>query len=465
MHVAHEEQRGAQRHGLQQVVHEHGVHHGRLVHHQQAAGEGVVLVAGETVLLGAVLQQTVDGLGFAPAGLGHALGGATRGRGQQYLGARFGKDLDDGVDDGGLAGAGAAGKHHDLGAGGGAHGLQLLRRKGDGQLGQHLGDDRLRVLEVHGFRRTQHPLQIVGDLGFVMMVAGKEHAEFAVHFLDDDALLDFEGAQGVFHEVGADVQLVRGVGDQRIVRHVDVAVVVQALQGVQGARLCPQFAVAREAQLFRDDVGGVKADAVDVHGQAVGILAHHRQGLLPVVAVDAHGIGGADPVRLQEHDQVADALMVGPARLDALQRLAAHAADPQQPVRLLVQHAKGVLAEGIHDACGHGFAHALDEAGTEIMADALHGCGQQVLVVFHGKLPPEARVVHPAAHQLQRCPRLRRNHVPHHADHVALGQRAQAQHGVAVFLVVEDDAVEHAGKLLRCVLRLLHGGQHGRGLA
>ncbi len=229
--------------------------------------------------------------------------------------------------------------------------------------------------------------------------------------------------------------------------HVDVAVVVQALQGVQGARLCPQFAVAREAQLFRHGVGGKKTDAVDVHGQAVGVLAHHRKRLLPVVTVDAHGVGGADPVRLQEHDQVADALVVGPARLDALQGLAAHAADPQQPFRLFVQHAEGVLAEGVHDARGHGFAHALDQAGPEIVADALHGCGQQVLVAFHGELPPEARVVHPAAHQLQRGSRLRRNHVPHHAEHVAL------------------DAVEHAGKLHRGVLRLLQGGQHGRCLA
>ena len=47
--VAHQHHGGAQRHGLEQVVEEQGVHHGGLVHHQQAAGQRVVLVAGKAV--------------------------------------------------------------------------------------------------------------------------------------------------------------------------------------------------------------------------------------------------------------------------------------------------------------------------------------------------------------------------------------------------------------------------------
>ena len=61
MHIAHQNKRCAQRHGLEQVVEEQGVHHGGFVHHKEAAGEGIVLIAGKTVFLGAVFQQAVDG--------------------------------------------------------------------------------------------------------------------------------------------------------------------------------------------------------------------------------------------------------------------------------------------------------------------------------------------------------------------------------------------------------------------
>ena len=162
VHVAHQHKRCAKRHGLEQVIEEQGVHHGGFVNHEEAAGEGIVLIAGKAVFLGAVFQQTVDGARFATRCFRHALGGAACGGGQQNAGAHLAKEFDDGIDDGGFARAGAAGEHHHLAAGGGAHGLKLLCREGYVQFAHNLVHQRIRLFKTHGFGRAQKALDVEG---------------------------------------------------------------------------------------------------------------------------------------------------------------------------------------------------------------------------------------------------------------------------------------------------------------
>ena len=178
-----------------------------------------------------------------------------------------------------------------------------------------------------------------------------------------------------------------------------------------------------KAQLAGRGIGRHEADAPDVHGQTVGVLAHHVEGLAAVGAVDAHGIGGRDAVGLQKEQQVADAPVLGPAFLDLLETLLAHALDLEQAFGLFVQHADGVRAEGRHDAPGHLLAHALDEARGQVQADALAGGGQHLLGHVEGQLAAETRVVDPAAADLQLDAHLRVDHVAH-AGHGIAAHRA-----------------------------------------
>ena len=137
MDVAHKDHRGPERRGLQKMIGEHRVHHGRFIHNQKTASQRVVLIAGKAVLLGAVFQQAMNGARFAPACLGHAFGRPPGGRGKQNLGLVFSKNLDDGIENRGLARTRTAGKHHHFRGGGRSHRFQLLLGQIDAEPGHH----------------------------------------------------------------------------------------------------------------------------------------------------------------------------------------------------------------------------------------------------------------------------------------------------------------------------------------
>lgn len=172
MHVAHEHDGRAERSRLEQVVSQHGIHHGRFVHHEQPAGQRVILVAGEPVVLGRVFEQAVDRAGFPADGLGHALRRPARGRGQQNLGLVFRENLNDRVQDGGLARTGAAGQDHYFGRRRCAHGLKLFLGQRNAEPGHDFLHHFVGLGEPHRLRRGEDTPQVIGNLRFVMMEPG-----------------------------------------------------------------------------------------------------------------------------------------------------------------------------------------------------------------------------------------------------------------------------------------------------
>ena len=69
VHVPHQDQPAAQGQGLQQVVHEHDVHHGGFVHDHRIGFQGIVLIPspeGIPLPVGSVFQQPVHGEGRLP---------------------------------------------------------------------------------------------------------------------------------------------------------------------------------------------------------------------------------------------------------------------------------------------------------------------------------------------------------------------------------------------------------------
>ena len=67
-----------------------------------------------------------------------------------------------------------------------------------------------------------------------------------------------------------------------------------------------------DAESFRDQIGGTEADAPDVAGQPVGVLAHDLHGIGAVGLEDAHRAGRADAVLVEEYHDLADPLLVPP---------------------------------------------------------------------------------------------------------------------------------------------------------
>ncbi len=75
---------------------------------------------------------------------------------------------------------------------------------------------------------------------------------------------------------------------QLALRGVDVAVAGHLAQGVGDAGLYPLRAIVGQAQLAGDLVRCEKADAIDIAGQAIGIVAHHVDAGVAIGLVDAH---------------------------------------------------------------------------------------------------------------------------------------------------------------------------------
>lgn len=69
---------GIVRDRLHQCLHQHDIDHRGLIDDQQIAVERIIAVAFEAAILGIDLKKPVDGLGFEPCRLGHALGGTAR---------------------------------------------------------------------------------------------------------------------------------------------------------------------------------------------------------------------------------------------------------------------------------------------------------------------------------------------------------------------------------------------------
>ena len=130
----------------------------------------------------------------------------------------------------------------------------------------------------------------------------------------------------------------------------------------------------------------------------------------------------------------------------------------QQALRLPFDDLKGFFPEAGDDAFGQLGADALDQTGTEIAFDPRHAAGQHLFADFDLELFAVLGVGVPTALQAQVLPRREFRQVADHRGQpieAHPGQalppgnfRAQAQHGIPVFRVVEGDALDGTGKII-----------------
>lgn len=325
------------------------------------------------------------------------------GRGEHDLGVPRAGQLDRGTDGERLAAAGAAGEDGDLPA----------EREPDG--GLLLGGERgprtprepaerlvpVDVLEaghpvLRGAQQTMH-LGGQGDLGAVEgdQVHGGDRLTVlgARHLLPYDALRVLrELGQAVDDEPGVDLEQLHPVGDQPLLGQEAVPLVGGLRKGVLEPGLDPLGAVVRDADGLRDAVGGEESDAPDVGSQPVGLVLHDGDRGVLVLLVDADGDGGGDADALEEDHDLLDRLLFLPGRGDHLRPLRAESGHLHEALRVLLDDVQGVDAEVGGDAVGHDRPDALDQARSEVAADALDGRREDRRVVVDLELLAELRV-------------------------------------------------------------------------
>ena len=149
---------------------------------------------------------------------------------------------------------------------------------------------------------------------------------------------------------------------------------------------------------------------------------------------------------VQEQHDLADHLLLGPARDDALGPLGPDAGDLPQALGALLDDVEHGLAERLHQLAGVDRADALDHAGAEIALDALERGRRGGLQEGGLELQPVRAVVDPGARGLDELAGADRGRGADHGHQVALAAHLDPQHAEAVLGVVEGHPLDQAGQ-------------------
>ena len=156
----------------------------------------------------------------------------------------------------------------------------------------------------------------VGDAPFGEIEAAQENAGLSADRVGDDLVMSELMLQRRSDDGLVDFEELDRELNERLDGKPAMAFVGRLLQGEGDPGPNPLRRLAGHAHLHGDRVGGPKADAFNVAGEPIGILGHHLNGVMAIGLEDAHRPRRSDAVRMQEDHDVADGLLLGPARGD-----------------------------------------------------------------------------------------------------------------------------------------------------
>ena len=211
----------------------------------------------------------------------------------------------------------------------------------------------------------------------------------------------------------------------------------------------PLHGIGSDAQAQRDLIGGGEADAADVAGECVGVLADGLDRLDPVGLDDAVGTRGAETVLGQEQERITCTPLPLPRLLQASREARADPLDVAQAQGLALDHLAEPHAELGDEALGQLLADALDAPRGQIGDEP--GLGGRGLERGSGsaELAAPARVVVPGALGADQLPGagLRQGADHHHRPAATRG--CHQKDAVAGLGPLEQDALDHADERVR----------------
>ena len=188
--------------------------------------------------------------------------------------------------------------------------------------------------------------QPLGDGALRPMQAGQKYTgRFANPVGDHRAVLQLE-IEGSTDELLRDLEQLLGKRYQLFRRQAAMALILGLGQRMGNASADPHHGGLLDAELHRDGVGRLEADAADVACQAIRVFGHDLDGVRTVGLIDAHCPCRADTMAVQEHHDFPHRLLLGPRGQNAGSANRADAVNLAQPVRCSVDHVEHLLAEG-----------------------------------------------------------------------------------------------------------------------
>ena len=351
--IAHENQRGPLWNRLQQRVHQRDIDHRDLVDDEKIAVQRAILVAPEASMGRVGLQQTVQRPGLEAGRLAQALGGAACRSGQGGLYLLGAQDPEDRVEQGRLADARPAGDDKQLGSKSKAHGVTLARCQLDADLALDPGDGLLTVDRRPGRRAPPQLAQPFGDAALGTMQAGEENAVAVIDRVRDDLPLRNLQLQSLLDGLGGHLQELRRELAKLVGRQAAMPLVHRLRQGKADAGTNADHRRLRDPQPLRDLIGAPEADAADVAGQTVGVLADDLHGIGAVGLEDPDRSGGAHPMAVEKEHDLPDGLLIRPGPDDRLGPLRPDPLHLLKALRRLLDDVEHALPEDPERASRH----------------------------------------------------------------------------------------------------------------
>ena len=443
--VADEEQVGRARDRAQQGRGELGVQHRGLVDDHEVGRERVLGVGGEAAFERVELEQAVDRRGLHARGFGHALRRAAGRRAQRHAHALGPEDVAEGLEDGRLTRAGSAGEDGDFVLQRHEHAGRLGGREGEAGAGLGpfdglVGDDGRQAR-----RRGEEALDRGGDGLLGLLLEAELHEAHAARGEHAHGVFLHQLAQAVVDDRLVDLEELGGLLEQAFVGEGAVAFAFEFLERVQDAGVDALRAGGGQAEVARDLVRGLEADAFDFAADAVRFGGEDFLRVLAVGLDDADAEGVGHAVGLQEDHDLAQGLLVVPRGLDGLRAAGADAVDFAEAARLVGDDVEGADAEAGDDLVGVGLADALDEAAAEVFADAVDGGGQARAERAHAQLRAVRGMAFPVTADVDGLAALQASHVAEDDDFLA-GLGRELRDREMRLLVEPQDALDHARK-------------------
>src|SRR5436190_5898537 len=209
---------------------------------------------------------------------------------------------------------------------------------------------------------------------------------------------------------------------------------------------------------FGDFVGGFESDAVDVVREQIRVRANALDGALAVSFVNAHRAAGAHAVRMKEHHDLANDLLVRPCRFDFCAAHRTDAFDLLQTAGLTFNDVENSVAEFFDELLRVNGADTFDHAAPEIFLDSFERGRGRALDNVGAELQAELRVAHPLALGGQPFAGAHRWERADDRNEIAMPFSLDLHDGEPVLLVEERDALDQPGEALdggalRCFLR------------
>jgi|GEM_PF-152048 len=211
----------------------------------------------------------------------------------------------------------------------------------------------------------------------------------------------------------------------------------------------PARGAPAEAHTQSDLVHIGKGYAVALPRQQIGVRPETGQRIGSVGAVQPHGQLHRQLVPGQKLHDPTQSRQLPEGGGDLHSPLGGDALDGAQPLRLLLDNSQRLAAEPLHQPLRRGGADALDDAGGEVADEFLLRLRHQTLHRLGGELLTVGGVADPQAVGGELFTGGHAGDTSHHRHQLAL-LRQQAQHRIAVLLILEDHVLD--GSLHRAAL-------------